>query len=462
MLTISTTLSIDRYTDADYEGIVALLTDCYAGMDDHLPSREEMQILANQFPKGQLVAHEDGEVAGAILSLLVRYDDFKQAPVLSELYNPDNFARLNKNGDSLFALEILVKSTHKRKGIGKKLNQAMTKVLEENGLRAFIGVSRLPGYGAMQHTMSADAYIKQVVQGTITDPSLSYNCSNNMLPVMAIAGYYPPDTASAGYGALVIQQNKLYMNDQWEQLLSGQTALLQLPSNSLLSQAAQQDICHQLQQLPFTFTYPNMPSCWGKAFENYLSMEEYLAPHPQDGDIAALAAPIIEKIKVMLEEQGIETAILTDPTSKRPYTAGDFRLMVIADDTKMLHIDDLSIDGSVKPDFVLPTVLQQHPYVQLSVLIHLADKGEHTKLRIYHKNYSPNDKDHIMENGWQFDEAVVAGVPYTDFVPKVGDAFIMQNHFYHDILGQGTDNEWLMYSTYILYVPPLNKAFLYI
>lgn len=462
MLTTTASFSIDTYTDADYEGILALLTDCYAGMDDHLPSREEMQLLANQYPQGQLVARAQGEVAGAILSMLVRYGDFKKAPVLSELYNPDNFAKFNKNGDSLFALEILVKSTHKRKGIGKKLNQAMTKVLEANGLRAFIGVSRLPGYGAVQHTMPVDAYIQRVVEGTITDPSLSYNCSNNMLPLMAIAGYYPPDTASAGYGVLVIQQNKQYMNDQWKQLLNGQSVLLQLPSNSLLSQAAQQDICHQLQQLPFTFTYPNMPSCWGKAFENYLSMEEYLAPHPQDDAVAALAAPIVEKIKAMLAEQGIETAILTDPTSNRPYTAGDFRLAAIPHDAKMLHIDDLCIDGSIKPDFAAPELLLQNPYVQLLILIHLGDKGPHTTLRIYHKKFAPEDKAYIMENGWQFDEAVVADVPYTDFVPQVGDAFVMPNHCYHDILGQGQDNEWLVYSTYILYVPDCNKAFLYI
>jgi ribosomal protein S18 acetylase RimI-like enzyme len=462
MLTTTMPLSIDTYTDADYEGILTLLTDCYAGMDDHLPSREEMQLLSNQFPQGQLVAREHGEVAGAILSLLVRYDDFKQAPVLSELYNPDNFAKFNKNGDSLFALEILVKSTHQRKGIGKKLNQAMTKVLEENGLRAFIGVSRMPGYGAVQHSMRADEYMQQVVQGNIIDPSLSYNCSNNMLPVMAIAGYYPPDAASAGYGALVIQQNKSYMNDQWKALLQGHKVLLQLPADSLLPQAAIGDICHQLHQLPFTFTYPDMPSCWGKAFENYLSMEEYLAPHPQDGEIAALTAPIIEKIKAMLVEQGIETAILTDPISDRPYTAGDFRLAAIAHDAKMLHIDDLCIDGSAKPDFVAPELLRENPYVQLLVLIHLADKGPHTTLRIYHKKFKPEDKTYIMENGWQFDEAVVADVPYTDFIPRPGDAFVMPNHCYHDILGQGQDNEWLVYSTYILYVPHCNKAFLYI
>jgi ribosomal protein S18 acetylase RimI-like enzyme len=462
MLTTTIPLSIETYTDADYEGILELLTDCYAGIDDQLPSRDDMQLLASQFPKGQLVARENGKVAGAILSLLVRYDDFKQAPVLCELYNPANFAKFGKNGDSLFALEILVKSTHKRKGIGKKLNKAITKVLKENGLRAFIGVSRLPGYGAVQHTMSADEYIQQVVQGAITDPSLSYNCSNNMLPVMAIAGYYPPDVASAGYGALVIQQNKLYMNEQWKQLLSGQIALLHLPANSLLSDSAQRDICNQLPQIPLTYSHPGMPDCWGKAFENYLSMEEYLASHPQDAIVAELCNPIIEKITALLHNQGISVEPLCNQSNNQHYNLGNFRFSVIKDSQSMLHIDDLTIDGSAKPDFVLPEVLQQNPYVQLSVLIQLADKGEHTNLRIYHKTYAPGDNGHVLENGWQFDEAVVAGVPYTDFVPRVGDAFIMQNHFYHDILSHGADNEWLVYSTYILYVPNLNKAFLYI
>ncbi len=205
-----TDIQLRLYAPDDYAGLIAVFEDCYAGIDDNFASMDDMEDLRLSYPDGQIVACLGDEIVGVILSLHCKYAQFSQPQIMADIYNPSLFASYGEGADSLFALEILVKSTHKRKGIGKLLNQRLTETLVRNNLRAFIGVSRVSGYGDLQAEMSIETYLHKVVAGELNDPSLSYNCSNEMLPTLAIAGYYPPDLASAGYGALVIQQNPHY------------------------------------------------------------------------------------------------------------------------------------------------------------------------------------------------------------------------------------------------------------
>jgi ribosomal protein S18 acetylase RimI-like enzyme len=205
-------VQIRLYAPQDYAGLITIFADSYAGIDDNYASFEDMEGLREHYPDGQIVAYLGDEMVGVILSLHCRYAQFSQPQKMADIYDPGQFAAHSLDGDSLFALEILVKSNHKRKGIGKMLNAALTATLERNNLRAFIGISRVSGYGALQNEMSVDSYIQKVVAGELHDPSLSYNCANQMLPTQAIADYYPADLASAGYGALVVQHNPIYQS----------------------------------------------------------------------------------------------------------------------------------------------------------------------------------------------------------------------------------------------------------
>ncbi len=201
---------IRNYQSADYEQIISVFDDAYADIDTNYAPFEVMEKLRLHYPAGQIVACENGEIVGCILSLFCPFDEFSQPKAMADIYDPDNFGAFNDTADSLFALEILVKSNQQRKGIGKLLNQAISNVLKDNNLRAFIGVSRLSGYAAVQSQMSVETYMQKVQNRELFDPALSYNCANQMLPTQAIHDYYPADAASAGFGALVIQHNPFY------------------------------------------------------------------------------------------------------------------------------------------------------------------------------------------------------------------------------------------------------------
>ncbi len=205
-------ITIRPYQPQDYEAVLEVFADAYAGIDDNFATFEDMEKLRLHYPDSQLIAYdENAQIAGLILSLFCRYDYFfEQIPQMQEIYSPANFIQLSQDGNSLFALEILVKSSHQRQGVGKLLNQKLTEVLIQHNLKAFVGVSRLSGYGQLAASMSAEEYVQKVMNKELNDPSLSYNCSNQMLPVQVVPDYYPQDTASAGFGALVVQKNLVY------------------------------------------------------------------------------------------------------------------------------------------------------------------------------------------------------------------------------------------------------------
>lgn len=207
-------ITIRTYQPQDYEPVLEVFADAYTGIDDNFASFEDMEALRLHYPESQLVAYDDrGNIAGLILSLFCRYDYFfEQMPNMKAIYNPDNFEQFSKNGDCLFALEILVKSSHQRQGVGKLLNQKISEILTQKNLKAFVGVSRLSGYGKLADKISPEMYIQKVLNNEISDPSLSYNCSNQMLPVQVVPNYYPQDIASAGFGALVVQKNPAYQS----------------------------------------------------------------------------------------------------------------------------------------------------------------------------------------------------------------------------------------------------------
>ncbi len=454
-------ISIRQYEESDYKGVIALFDDAYSGMETNYASPEELQKLSECFAEGQLMATIGNEIVGLILSLPVSYNKVTAAPCMAELYNPSLFKILAQDADSLFALEILVRTDHQRKGIGKLLNNAINNILKTNNFKAFIGVSRLSGYSQHQEKLSATDYIEKVKSGHLSDPSLSYNISNNMMPQKAITNYFEADKASGGYGALVIQPNPQYSETPIEQFFAGDTNFVKLPDESLLSKEERHSILTTLKQTGFTFEHNGYPSCWGKAFENYSTMEAYLKPEASDETISNLCKPILSRIDALLKKQGLAVSVLTDSKTGTSYTAGDFRHALIEPKQTILHLDDLRIDGSAKPDFELPEELKGN-YHQYSILMLLADEGAKATLRIYNKQYTSADNQFVMPNGWQFSDDVVSNTSYVEFQPKAGDAFIMNNHCYHDVIGGDVASTWWLYSTYVLHIPETNQAFLYI
>ena len=66
-----------------------------------------------------------------------------------------------------------------------------------------VGASRLPGYGAVATSMTADAYVRDVVADHRADPVLSAHLKDGWSVVRPIHGYLQHDPESANWAAVI-------------------------------------------------------------------------------------------------------------------------------------------------------------------------------------------------------------------------------------------------------------------
>ncbi len=453
-------LQFTCYAPKHYEAVKQLMLELYQDIDSDVASIQEMEKLSCCFPEGQLICLVEDELAGIMLTLPVQMQQFEQIPQLNTLYDSKNFHPLNDQHDALFVLEVLVAPKFQGQGIGKLFYDNIKTIIAEKKLTYLCAVSRLSGYFEHATFLSPEAYLHDVIIGKIYDPSLSFNLKQGYQTHYLIPNYYEKDSLSHGYGAFISfsEQNEHQLQKQFDRHCD----LVLMPPYSLISRQESEHILEQLEQIPFTFEYETMPSVWGKAFENHLSYSEYFDSYNQQVRIESLVSPVVEKIKRMLENNGIVVEELKDSKSNRLFWKGDFRILEMIQGETILHVDDLGLDGKNMPDFQLPEQLQNKNYHQFSILQFLSVEQPTALIRIYDKHYTERDESFRMENGWQFQEEVIKGCAYKDVIPATGSTFIMNNYCFHDILTFGNSTKWIMYSTYIIYVPDENKAFLYI
>jgi predicted amidohydrolase/GNAT superfamily N-acetyltransferase len=158
----------------DIAGVIACNKAAYA---DYPPEFEydqrlyEMQLAA--FPEGQFVALAEGTVAGFATSLIVSLDDDTYWYTVDEITGAGTFSTHNDLGDTLYGADLAVHPDYRRMGISGMLYERRTRLLKRYNLRRMIAYGRIPGYKDHAGRMTADQYVRKVVEGELSDPALN-------------------------------------------------------------------------------------------------------------------------------------------------------------------------------------------------------------------------------------------------------------------------------------------------
>ena len=188
----------------DFEGIAALSREVYAQSvpwsEIHLSSHLEV------FPEGQFVAVERGSerVVGMAASLIVLWDDYDPTMDWESFTDRGMFRNHDPDrGRTLYGAEVMVNPNMQRRGIGKKLYQARRELVRSLGLLRIRAGARLRGYHRYAHRMSAEEYVKQVVQKKLSDATLSFQLREGFEVIAVVADYLHHDPESRGYAAVI-------------------------------------------------------------------------------------------------------------------------------------------------------------------------------------------------------------------------------------------------------------------
>jgi GNAT superfamily N-acetyltransferase len=190
--------------EADFAGIVALCERVYP---DSPPWREhQLSSHCNLFPEGQFVAVSaiDESVVGMAASLIINWDDYDHHENWAVFTDRGMFTNHDPaHGRTLYGAEVMVDPDCQRKGIGKKLYRAREALVRRMGLLRIRAGARLRGYCEFADEMTAERYVRAVVEGKIKEPTLSFQLREGFCVFDVVSGYLRFDAESLGWAALI-------------------------------------------------------------------------------------------------------------------------------------------------------------------------------------------------------------------------------------------------------------------
>jgi len=157
------------------------------------------------YPQGQFVAEHvpTRQPVGVHFTLRLRMADFHVDDAWDVLTAHGTFADHDVSGHTLYGADVFVSPHHQHHGLAHALTDATRGLVVEEQLWRMVGGSRLPGYAAVAGVLPADEYVREVVEGSRTDPVLSAHLKDGWQVVRPIHGYLQHDIESGNWAAVI-------------------------------------------------------------------------------------------------------------------------------------------------------------------------------------------------------------------------------------------------------------------
>jgi len=168
----------------------------------------ESRLLA--FAQGQMVAVSDGQVLGAASSLIVPWDNNAIAHDWRGITADGFFTNHDPRGHTLYGAEVVVDSTRRGFSAGRALYQARRRLCRRLNLRRVITTARLPGYCAVQESLTPELYAMRVLWGDIADAAVRFQIAQGFQYCSILRDYLPDDADSCGHAALMVWLNPMF------------------------------------------------------------------------------------------------------------------------------------------------------------------------------------------------------------------------------------------------------------
>ncbi|MGO4544795.1 GNAT family N-acetyltransferase [Paenibacillus sp. 2TAB23] len=188
---------IRPYNDTDFDALIEVQRLSFPPPfpAELLWNREQLSEHIERFPAGALCAEVDGSIVGSMTALLVNMDDYSHVHSWENMTDSGYIRNHNRDGDTLYVVDICVVPKFRKTGIGKWLMQSMYETVVQLGLTRLLGGGRMPGYGKHQQECSPEVYLEKVLTGEWKDPVITFLLRCGRIPV-GIARDYLEDEQS--------------------------------------------------------------------------------------------------------------------------------------------------------------------------------------------------------------------------------------------------------------------------
>jgi predicted amidohydrolase/GNAT superfamily N-acetyltransferase len=199
-------------TRADVPRLVELNSIAYPAIATEDVVWGERHLVSHQrvFPQGQLVAELDGQVVGAVASLIV---DLGPDPLRHHTWpgitDSGYFTNHDSEADTLYGADVYVHPDARGQGVGAALYEARRNLCRRLNKRRILAGGRLWGYAEGAGGLTPDEYAARVVSGELKDQVLSFQLREGFV-LRSVMPNYIHDARSKNYASLIEWLNPDY------------------------------------------------------------------------------------------------------------------------------------------------------------------------------------------------------------------------------------------------------------
>lgn len=194
----------------DYEELKQAMVQAYPTLEDPYWERHEIDSLLEKFPEGQVVIKVNGQLAGSALSIIVDYEQIREAHTYVEITQNYTFNSHNDEGDTLYGLDVFIKPGFRGLRLGRRLYDYRKELCEKLNLRGIAFGGRIPNFHKYADRLTPKQYISKVRMKEIEDPVLNFQISNDFHPSRIMKAYLEGDEASSEFAVLMEWDNIYY------------------------------------------------------------------------------------------------------------------------------------------------------------------------------------------------------------------------------------------------------------
>jgi predicted amidohydrolase/GNAT superfamily N-acetyltransferase len=204
-------IELQYLTLDDYQELKGAMQQAYSSMPDLFWRENQIKILIDKFPEGQVVIKINNQIAGCALSIIVDYDNIDDIHTYEDITGNYTFNTHDADkGDALYGIDVFIKPEFRGLRLGRRLYDYRKEVCEKLNLRGIAFGGRIPNFHKYSEDMTPKEYIDKVRRKEIHDPVLNFQISNDFHPVRILKGYLEGDNSSGEYAVLLEWDNIYY------------------------------------------------------------------------------------------------------------------------------------------------------------------------------------------------------------------------------------------------------------
>jgi predicted amidohydrolase/GNAT superfamily N-acetyltransferase len=210
----NTLINLRNLCIEDYEDIRKGMNEAYSAIGGMPWTKEQLQILIDKFPEGQLCVEVNERVVGCALAIIVDYDKYGDSHSYKQITDQFRFGSHNPKGDILYGIEVFIHPEFRGMRLARRLYDARKELCESLNLRAIIAGGRIPGYATYAGELTPRQYIDKVRLKEIYDPILTFQNSNGFFVKKILKNYLTMDSESMGHATLLEWPNIYHQTEE--------------------------------------------------------------------------------------------------------------------------------------------------------------------------------------------------------------------------------------------------------